>query len=75
MHKPVNLSKIRRELDLLQIDLIDELAETIRIRATGTCQVDTAKAVGKYLIMHQHDDHPLQAIVLDRALANICTSE
>jgi hypothetical protein len=46
MHKPVNLSKIRRELDLLQIDLIDELAETIRIRATGTCQVDTAKAVG-----------------------------
>jgi hypothetical protein len=38
---------------------------------------DTAKAVGKYLAAHQHQegDRFLLAITLDRALATIYTAE
>jgi chorismate mutase len=74
-HKPIDLAAIRRELDRLQMELIEELADTAPIRATATCHADTAKLVRKYQIAHEHDDPPIQAIALDRALATICTSE
>ena len=72
---PIDLATIRRELDRLQIELIEELADTAPIRATATCHADTAKLVRKYQMAHEHDDPPIQAIALDRALATICTSE
>jgi chorismate mutase len=76
-HGPINLASIRGELDRLQIDLVDELADTLPVRATSTCRADTAKAVGKYAAAHQHQegDSFLLAIALDRALATICTAE
>jgi chorismate mutase len=74
-HRPIDLAAVRRELDRLQIELIEELADTAPVRARATCQADTAKAVGKYLIAHGHLDRSLQGIALDRALATICTAE
>jgi chorismate mutase len=75
-HSPINLAVIREELDRLQIDLINELADTMPVRNRATCQDDVAKAVGKYLTAdHDHDDRPLQAMALDRALAAVCTSQ
>ncbi|MCU1258572.1 MAG: chorismate mutase [Bryobacterales bacterium] len=74
-HKPISLAAIRRDLDQLQIELIGELADTAAIRGSATCDADTARAVGKYLIAHQHDDRSVQAIALDRALAAVCSSE
>jgi chorismate mutase len=74
-HTAINLATIREQLDRLQIDLIDELAHTVFIRARATCQDDAAKAIGKYVVAHHHhDDRPLQTIALDRALATVCTS-
>jgi chorismate mutase len=76
-HSPINLASIRGELDRLQIDLVDELADTLPIRAASTCRADSAKAVGKYVVAHQHQegDRFLPAIALDRVLATICTGE
>jgi chorismate mutase len=74
-HRPIDLAAVRRELDRLQMELIKELADTAPIRAATTCQADTAKAVGKYLVAHGHHDRSLQRIALDRALATICTVE
>jgi chorismate mutase len=76
-HAPIDLASIRGELDRLQIDLIDELADTLPVRAASTCPADTAKAVGKYVAAHPHQegDRFLLATALDRALATICTAE
>jgi chorismate mutase len=69
-HSPINL--VRPQLDQLQTTLIAELKETAPIRASATCSVDVAKAVGKYVTAHKRDVGPLEAIALDRALAATC---
>ena len=72
-HRPINLATtIRPELDRLQKELVRELADTVAIRASATCQADTAMAVGKYLAGHKHDSGSLQEIALDRAMAATC---
>jgi len=73
-HKPVDLAAIRVELDRLQTDLIEELADLWPLGERATCQTDIAKAVGKYLA-HERDHSALQQVALDRALAAICTLE
>jgi len=49
-----------------------ELQATATIRASGTCSIDMAKAIGTYLSAHKSDATPLRAIALDRALATAC---
>ncbi len=72
-HQPINLAAtIRPKLDQVQTELVDELAATAAIRTGPTCQVDIAKAVGKYLSTHSQEAAPLRAIALDRALAAAC---
>jgi chorismate mutase len=72
-HAPINLvATIRPQLDQLQSALIAELKEAAPIRASATCSVDVAKAVGKYVTAHKRDVGPLEAIALDRALAATC---
>jgi len=73
-HKPVDLAAIRLELDRLQTDLIDELAEVGSLDKRAACQTDIAKAVGRYL-EHKRGDSALQRVALDRALAAICALE
>jgi chorismate mutase len=73
-HAPIDLvATIRPELDHVQAALIAELADTVAIRASTTCRVDVAKAIGKYILAHKHDVGPLQSIALDRTLAASCT--
>lgn len=70
-HAPINLvEKIRPELDVLDMELIAQLAETTTIRANASCHADIAKAIGKYTTGHA--TRPLMAIALDRALAATC---
>lgn len=73
-HKPVDLAAIRVELDRLQTDLIEELADLWPLGERATCQTDIAKAAGKYLT-HERDHSALQQVALDQALAAICTLE
>jgi chorismate mutase len=74
VHSPMNLATgVRPALDKLQMQLIGELADTADIRASATCQVDVAKAVGEYLSAHKYGTGPLLAIALDRALAHTCS--
>jgi chorismate mutase len=73
-HPPIELvATIRPELDHVQAALIAELADTVAIRASTTCRVDVAKAIGKYILEHKHEIGPLQSIALDRSLAASCT--
>jgi chorismate mutase len=73
LHAPIDLvATIRPELDRVQTALIAELANTAAIRASTTCRVDVAKAIGKYILEHKHEVGPLQSIALDRALAASC---
>lgn len=73
-HTRVNLaSTIRPRLDQIQTELITELASTAGIRASASCRVDIAKAVGKYVSVHANSFDPLKAIALDRAVAAACT--
>lgn len=72
-HAPVNLaSTIRPELDRVQTALIAELAETSSVRASASCRMDIAKAVGKYVSVHKNSFSSLKTIALDRALAAAC---
>jgi len=74
-HTPVNLAKtIRPKLDQVETQLIAELAATVSLRASPSCQADIARAVGKYISTHENDLTPLKGIALDRALAGACTS-
>lgn len=73
-HKPVDLAAIRLELDRLQTDLIEELADLRPLDERATCETDIAKAVGRYLA-HERHHSALQQVALDRALAAICTLE
>ena len=73
VHKSINLSiTIRPELDRLDKELVRELVETRSLRARESCRTDTAKAVGKYLSDHRGRLGSLEAIALDRAMANTC---
>jgi chorismate mutase len=71
-HKPVDSAVILLELDRLQTDLIEELADLQRQSERATCQTDIAKAIGKYL-EGESDHSELQRVALDRALATVCT--
>ena len=72
-HTPINLAAtIRPKLDQVQTELVDELAATAAIRTGPTCQVDIAKAVGKYLSTHPQEATSLHAIAIDRSLAAAC---
>jgi len=73
-HKRVDLAAIRLELDRLQTELIEELADLRPLGERAACQTDIAKAVGKYLA-HDRGHSALQQVALDRALAVICTRE
>jgi chorismate mutase len=73
-HAPVNLAAtIRPELDRVQTALIAELAETSGVRGSASCRTDVAKAVGKYVSVHQDSVSSLKTIALDRAMAGACT--
>jgi chorismate mutase len=65
---------IRPQLDQLQASLIAGLKDTAAIRDSANCPTEVAKAVGQYVMAHQHDAEPLQEIALDRALAATCRS-
>jgi chorismate mutase len=68
-HAPVDLVKtIRPQLDEIQKSLIAELV-TIAVRTSKRCQADVAEAVGKYVSKHAHGGDPINAAILDRALA------
>ena len=72
-HRPVDLANtIRPELDEVDIALIAELEESTAIRASASCRVEIAKAVGSYVSAHKNGLGPLEAIALDRALATAC---
>jgi len=73
-HKPVDLATIRLELDRLQTDLIEELADLRPLGERATCETGIAKAVGKYLA-HERHHSALQQVALDRGLAPICILE
>jgi chorismate mutase len=73
-HAPINLVvTIRPQLDQLQTALIADLKDTAAVRASATCPIEVAKAVGKYAMAHKHDLGPLEEIALDRALAAACS--
>ena len=73
-HKPIYLGDIRQELNQLQEQLIQALADTRPAREPATCRADVAKAVGRYIARRPRYS-PARAIALDRALATFCTPE
>ena len=73
-HTPVDLaSTIRPELDEVDKALIVELEKSAAIRASRSCRVEIAKAVGRYVSAHKNRFGPLRDIALDRALVTACT--
>jgi chorismate mutase len=74
-HQSIDLTgTIRPQLDHLQTELVQALANTSGARASETCPADIANAVKTYLASHQYDIGPLRVIALDRALAATCTA-
>ena len=74
-HTPISLANtIRPQLDHVEMELIEELANTATMRAIPSCRADIAKAVGNYRSAHNNRINRLIAIALDRALAAACTS-
>lgn len=72
-HKPVNLKDtIRPELDQLETELLAELAKTKAVRASASCSTEVAKEVGKYVSANRRKLTEVQAIALDRAMAETC---
>jgi chorismate mutase len=72
-HRPVDLANtIRPELNEVDTTLIAQLQESTAIRASASCRVEIAKAVGRYVSEHKNSLGPLEAIALDRALATAC---
>jgi chorismate mutase len=75
-HGRINLATvIGPQLDKLQMELIQQLADTVDLRPSPACRENVAKAIGKYLANLKHHASPLEAIALDRALAVACTHE
>lgn len=73
-HQPVNLNSLRPKLDLLEVNLIEELARAAAIRAARSCGSHIARAVGKYVSAHRIQTDSLDAVALDRSLAATCTA-
>jgi chorismate mutase len=72
-HRPVDLANtIRAELDEVDTALIAELEESTAIRASASCRVEIAKAVGTYVSAHKNSLGRIKAISLNRALATAC---
>ncbi|HTZ60304.1 MAG TPA: chorismate mutase [Acidobacteriaceae bacterium] len=73
-HAPVDLVKeIRPQLDEIQKQLIDELAESAAERSSKTCPTNLAQAVGRYLDAHGLHANSRDAVSLERALGTTCT--
>jgi chorismate mutase len=73
LHKPVNLANtIRPKLDHLETQLLEDLAKTTAMRASASCSTEMAKEVGKYVSTHKENFTQLEAIALDRAMAQAC---
>jgi chorismate mutase len=73
-HRSIDLTTtIRPLLDRIQLELVNELANTAGVRGGDTCPIDIASAVRTYLAAHQYEVAPLDVIALDRALAETCT--
>jgi chorismate mutase len=72
-HKPVNLKgTIRPELDSLETQLLEELVKTKELRAGSACNTEVAKKVGIYMSAHKERVTQVEAIALDRAMAQTC---
>ena len=72
-HTPVDLANtIRPELDAVDKTLIAELDESTATRASASCRIEIAKAVGIYVSAHKNSLGTIKAISLDRALATAC---
>ncbi|WP_158943077.1 chorismate mutase [Granulicella sp. S190] len=72
-HSRIDLvATIRPELDQIQTSLLKELADTEKTRSSPSCKTDLANAVGRYLSAHKIAPVSLQAITLDRSVAEVC---
>jgi chorismate mutase len=72
-HRSIDLANsIRPELDRVDTALVGELEESTAIRASVSCRIEIAKAVGRYVSAHEKSLVPLKTIALDRALATMC---
>lgn len=72
-HKSVNLKDtIRPELDQLETQLLAELAKTKELRAGSACSTAIAKEVGKYVSTNKGKFTDVEAVALDRAMAQTC---
>jgi chorismate mutase len=63
---------IRPQLDEIQKQLIEQLVSTAPVRASSTCPLDLAQAVGGYLTTHQLSAADIQATALKQSLAAFC---
>lgn len=73
-HAPVDLAKeIRPQLDQIQIQLIDQLAQSAPVRSSQTCRENVAHAVAGYLAAHQLNPDARNAVALERAVGATCT--
>ncbi len=63
---------IRPQLDEIQKQLIEELVASAAVRASSTCRLDLASAVGGYLTKHQLSPVDVQATALKQSLAAFC---
>ena len=72
-HKPFNLKDmIRPELDQLETQFLVALAKTKELRAEPACSTEIAKEVGKYVSANKGKVTEVEAIALDRAMAQVC---
>lgn len=72
-HKPIDLrGTIRPELDQLETQLLAELAKTRELRAGSACSTEIAKEVGKYVSANKGKISEVEAVALDRAMAQTC---
>jgi chorismate mutase len=73
-HAAVDLAKeIRPQLDQIQIQLIDQLAESSSDRASHACRLNVAHAVAAYLAAHRLNPDSRDAVAIERAMAATCT--
>lgn len=72
-HKPIDLKDtIRPELDQLETELLKELARTKELRAGSTCSTEVAEETGRYVSTNKGNFKEVEAIALDRAMAQTC---
>jgi chorismate mutase len=72
-HKQIDLAQqIRPQLDAIDQRLIAQLSQTAGVRSAKGCDVDLARAVGRYLHSRQVRTDSRTGAALDRALATAC---